>query len=152
LISDKVECLKCLINDYVADAGVDAFSIGFTLVFDDREQPEVLVGVSTLSEVRGWLSQYASEAKYYIWNTAEYSRYEISYFDDFSYFNEIHSDREGCIEEIQSLIRELNNRIYDSECSYFCFAQDVEDDDFLDFLKKSLCESQLKELMSKSYI
>lgn len=148
----KTKELKALLSDYINGLGLSVFSIGFTLVFDENDFPEVLIGVSTLREVERWVSEFGSDAKYYLWNTAEYEFFEISNFESFSYFDENFSSREGYLENIQSMLRELNECMLKEGNNIYIYAHDVEDDDFFGFLHKSLRQEQLKEIELCKYI
>jgi len=148
----KTKELKDLLSDYIDSLGLSVFSIGFTLVFDENDFPEVLVGVSTFREVENWVSEFGYDAKYYLWNTAEYELFEISNFESFSYFDESFPSRESYLEDIQRMLRELNECMLKEGEDIYLYAHDVEDDDFLGFLKKSLCKEQLKEIDLCKYI
>lgn len=148
----KTKELKALLSDYIDGLGLRVFSIGFTLVFDENDFPEVLVGVLTLREVENWVSEFGSDAKYYLWNTAEYELFEISHFESVPYFDENFPSRESYLEDIQRMLRELNECMLKEGGDIYLYAHDVEDDDFLGFLHKSLCKEQLKEIELCKYI
>ncbi|OXX62407.1 hypothetical protein [Vibrio sp. V15_P4S5T153] len=148
----KTKELKALLSDYIDSLGLSVFSIGFTLVFDENDFPEVLVGVSTFREVENWVSEFGCDAKYYLWNTAEYGLFEISDFEDFPYFDENLPSRDSYLEDIQRLLRDLNECMLREGKNIYLYAHDVEDDDFFGFLQKSLCKEQLKEIDLCKYI
>ena len=147
-----VNILKNIIDNYTQKNSLRPYSIGFTLVFDENETPEVLVGISSEDEVEKWKSEHNENAKYYVWNTAEYEHFEIEGFHDLKIFSMDNKYREDYLSEINSIIRKLDIEFRKDGKDFYIFSNDVDDDNFMDFLNKSLSKESLSHLESEGLL
>ncbi|CCN49846.1 hypothetical protein MADA3029_1220059 [Vibrio nigripulchritudo MADA3029] len=147
-----VNILKNLIDNYTKENSLRPYSIGFTLVFDENETPEVLVGISSEEEVSKWKSEHKENTKYYVWNTAEYEHFEIEGFHDLEFFSTDNKSREDYLSEINSVIKNLDMEFKKDGKKIYIFSNDVDDDNFLDFLNKSLSKENLDFLKSEGLL
>ncbi|CCN84314.1 hypothetical protein VIBNISFn27_890036 [Vibrio nigripulchritudo SFn27] len=144
--------LKNLIDDYIRENSIKPYSIGFTLVFDENETPEVLVGISSEEEVAKWKSEHKENTKYYVWNTAEYEHFDIEVLQVLKFFSIYKKSRKDYLSEINSVIRNLDMEFRKDGKKIYIFSNDVDDDDFLDFLNKSLSKENLGFLKSEGLL
>lgn len=127
-IDIKAAELQKLIIEYIEDNSLSIYAIGFTLVFDQNETPKVLVGMTTNEEVEAWKTKHQTEAKYYIWNTAEYTHFEIETFYDFVFFTEKPNNRERYIQELTLLIKATKPLLTSKGYDFYMFINDIDND------------------------
>ncbi|CCN50831.1 hypothetical protein MADA3029_p0064 [Vibrio nigripulchritudo MADA3029] len=144
--------LKNLIDNHIKENSLRPYSIGFTLVFDENENPEVLVGISSEEEVAKWKSEHKDNTKHYVWNTSEYENFEIKGFHDLEFFSTDNKSREDYLSEMNSIIRDLNVEFIKEGRKIYIFSNDVDDDNFLDFLNKSLSKENYNFLKSEGLL
>ncbi|WP_162147566.1 hypothetical protein [Vibrio azureus] len=144
--------LKNNIDKYINDNFIRPYSIGFTLVFDEKENPEVLIGISSEEEVKRWKSEHNENARHYVWNTTEYEHFEIEGFHNFKFFSIDNKYREDYLSEINSMIKELDMEFRKDGKKVYIFSNDVDDDNFLNYLKKSLSKESLNCLKSEGLL
>ncbi|MCE0559443.1 hypothetical protein [Motilimonas sp. E26] len=130
-VNKRVKELILSISDYTKKCDFKIFCIGFTVVFDQGDNAEILVGICQEKEVDSWVRLYGKSAKYYVWNTAEYECFEAFSIGVTDFF-EGWGSRDRFLSELREWVNEIRKMYFDKDV--FWFVHDVEDDDFCGFL------------------
>lgn len=147
------DVLSSLISDFIFKNKIIPFAIGFALSFDQDDKPEVLIGICQDEEMNIWKKQYGGDAKYYIWNVAEYDIFEHeSLYIDIKQWANMNS-REEYIDYLCNSLPSIKSSI-DANTGYtpYLFVHDLDDDDIDGFLDKSLSNEEINSLKKRQLL
>ena len=119
------------------------YFIGVCLSFDQYDKGEVIIGIVSKEDVDSILNKYREDAKYYLWNCAEYN-----VFDDPECNPDISIKNEKDMEELKLSIADMNSGIKEG----YVFLYTISDDDIYATVENSFDEETIFELKKMKYI